>query len=88
MLDALYSINRDAIDADLLLANGGAILALTDTFGVFASGQFAHTAHNGFDMSLGNFTVQGPDFDADDFSAALSFDFNAAKHSASTTATG
>ena len=80
VLDALYSINRDAIDADLLLANGGAIVALTDTFGVFASGQFAHTAHNGFDMSLGNFTVQGPDFDADDFSAALSFDFNAAKH--------
>src|SRR5690606_4043764 len=53
---------------------------LTPTFGVFASGQFAKVEHDGFDISNDSFRAMGPSFDANDFSAAISFDFNAAKH--------
>jgi hypothetical protein len=79
-LDALYGINDDAIEFDLGLGNGPAMAKLSDTFGVFASGQFAHTEHDGFDMSAGSISGMGPGFDANDFSAAISLDFNAAKH--------
>lgn len=80
-VDALYGINDDAIDADLGLMGGGTPMArLSDTFGVFASGQWAHTEHDGFTITNNNLVGPGPAFDADDFSAALSFDFNAAKH--------
>jgi hypothetical protein len=79
-LDALDGINDDAIDFDLGLGNGPAMAALSNTFGVFASGQFAHTAHDGFDMSTGSISGTGPGFDANDFSAAISLDLNAAKH--------
>ena len=79
-LDALYGINRDAIDADLGLANGAGKVKISPTFGVFASGQLAHTEHDGFTISGGGITGDGPGFDADDFSAAISLDFNAAKH--------
>lgn len=79
-VEALYGINRDAIDADLLLANGAQRIAITPSFGIFASGQFAHTEHDGYDISSGIFGGTGPSFDANDFSAAISLDFNAAKH--------
>ncbi|GLS31138.1 hypothetical protein SAMN04488498_12445 [Mesorhizobium albiziae] len=79
-IDALYGVNRDAIASDLGLANGVQRVQLTSTFGVFASGQFAHTEHDGFTISGNGLTAPGPDFDADDFSAAISLDFNAAKH--------
>ena len=78
-LDALYGINRDAIDADLHLANGAKVM-LSPSFGVFASGQLAHTEHDGFTISGGGLSGDGPSFGADDFSAAISLDFNAAKH--------
>ncbi|WP_184871678.1 hypothetical protein [Mesorhizobium sangaii] len=81
-IDALYGINRDAIDADLNLspATGGAMVPVSSSFGVFASGQFAHTEHDGYDISGGGLNGPGPSFDANDFSAAISLDFNAAKH--------
>lgn len=79
-VDALYGINRDAIDADLMLANGAQKIAITPSFGIFASGQFAHTEHDGYDISSGIFGGTGPSFGANDFSAAISLDFNAAKH--------
>jgi hypothetical protein len=79
-LDALYGINDDAIEFDLGLGNGPAMAALSNTFGVFASGQFAYTGHDGFDMSTVGISAVGPGFDATDFSAAISLDFNAAKH--------
>ena len=79
-IEALYGVNRDAIASDLGLANGVQRVQLTSTFGVFASGQFAHTEHDGFTISGNGLTAPGPDFDADDFSAAISLDFNAAKH--------
>ncbi|PBC19022.1 autotransporter [Mesorhizobium sp. WSM4311] len=79
-VDALYGINKDALDADLALANGSARIAISPSFGVFASGQFAHTEHDGYDVSDGGFSGVGPTFGADDFSAAISLDFNAAKH--------
>jgi hypothetical protein len=78
-LDALYGINRDAIDADLGLANGAKVM-LSPSFGVFASGQLAHTEHDGFTISGGGLSGDGPSFGADDFSAAISLDFDAAKH--------
>lgn len=79
-IDALYGINDDAIDADLGLANGTRLVQITPTFGVFASGQFAHVEHDGFTITNSSLVGPGPDFDADDFSAAISLDFNAAKH--------
>jgi hypothetical protein len=79
-IDALYGINDDAIDADLGLANGAQRIQITPTFGVFASGQLAHTEHDGFDISSNSLTIDGPGFGADDFSAAISLDFNVAKH--------
>lgn len=79
-IDALYGINDDAIDADLGLANGAQRIQISPTFGVFASGQFAHTEHDGFTISGNGLVGAGPSFDANDFSAAISLDFNAAKH--------
>ncbi|TPL88511.1 autotransporter [Mesorhizobium sp. B2-3-12] len=81
-IDALYGINRDAIDADLPLspASGSGMVPVSSSFGVFASGQFAHTEHDGYNISGVGMYGPGPSFDADDFSAAISLDFNAAKH--------
>ena len=79
-IDALYGINDDAIESDLGLANGAQRVQISPTFGVFASGQFAHTEHDGFTISGNGLTGVGPGFDANDFSAAISLDFNAAKH--------
>lgn len=79
-IDALYGINDDAIESDLGLANGAQRIQISPTFGVFASGQFAHTEHDGFTISGNGLTGAGPGFDANDFSAAISLDFNAAKH--------
>lgn len=79
-IDALYGISRDAIDADLRLSPGPGMVQITPTFGVFASGQFAHTDHDGYTITNNVLSGPGPSFDADDFSAAISVDFNAAKH--------
>ena len=79
-LDALYGINRDALDIDLGLANGPQKAQIASTFAVFASGQLAHTEHDGFTISAGGLSGDGPSFGADDFSAAISLDFDAAKH--------
>lgn len=79
MIDALYGINNDAIMHDLGLANGAAVASLSDTLDVFASGQFAHTEHDGFDVNFGGINGVGPSFGLDEFSAAISLDFNAAK---------
>ncbi|MCA0012043.1 autotransporter [Mesorhizobium sp. B292B1B] len=81
-IDAVYGINRDALDADLPLspASGSGMVPVSSSFGVFASGQFAHTEHDGYNISGGGLNGAGPSFDANDFSAAISLDFNAAKH--------
>lgn len=79
-VDTLYDINDDAIAADLGLTGGKPMVPLSDSFGVFATGQWAHVEHDGFTITNSNIVGAGPAFDADDFSAAISFDFNAAKH--------
>lgn len=79
-LDALDGINDDAADFGLGLSGGAKAAMLAPSFGVFASGQFAKVEHDGFTVSNDTFLGTGPSFDADDFSAAISFDFNAAKH--------
>jgi hypothetical protein len=58
-------------------ANSG--IAITPTFAVFASGQFARVEHDGFTVTSDTFTGLGPDFTANDFSAAVSLDWNVAK---------
>jgi hypothetical protein len=78
-LDTLDGINDEAADWGLGLSKGS-MVQLTPTFGVFASGQFAKVEHDGFEVSNDAFIGTGPSFDANDFSAAISFDFNAAKH--------
>lgn len=73
-------VHKDALDFDLGLANRlDQKVMLTPVFGVFASGQFAHTNHDGFDISSNGVSGVGPGFDANDFSAALSFDLNLSK---------
>ncbi|MER9306442.1 autotransporter [Mesorhizobium sp. M0496] len=81
-IDALYGINRDALDSDLHLSpgSGSGMVPVSASFGVFASGQFAHTEHHGYNIAGGGLNGPGPSFDANDFSAAISLDFNAAKH--------
>ena len=79
VLDALDGIEDDALHYFLGLGNGPAMVPISDTFGVFASGQLAHTEHDGFEITANGFTGPGPGFDADEFSAAISLDFNVAK---------
>jgi hypothetical protein len=77
--DTVNDLTGDAIDSAMGLgANSG--IAITPTFAVFASGQFARVDHDGFTVSSDSFVGTGPDFTANDFSAAASLDFNAAKH--------
>lgn len=78
-IQALEGINDDAIEHALGLA-GGSGTPNNAVFGVFASGQFARVEHDGFWISDGATTFAGPSFSSDDFSAAISVDFNAAKH--------
>ncbi|GLQ77942.1 hypothetical protein GCM10007881_14580 [Mesorhizobium huakuii] len=78
-LDALLGVVDDAIASDVGLVSGPP-QALSTPFGVFASGQLAHTEHDGFTISQGPTVITGPDFDVDEFSSAVSVDFNAAKH--------
>ncbi|WP_353646402.1 autotransporter outer membrane beta-barrel domain-containing protein [Mesorhizobium sp. WSM2239] len=78
-LDAVFDITGDAAEYGLGLA-GGAPVAAAPTFGIFASGQFAQVDHHGFTISSGAANIAGPSFSSEDFSAALSLDFNAAKH--------
>jgi len=80
-LDTIIGVTRDAMDFDLGLGNGSSQRAqLSPTFGIFASGQFASVEHDGFNITQGDISGVGPSFDAHDFSAAVSIDFNAAKH--------
>lgn len=79
VVNTFYGINNDAIVADLGLANGTPFAQLTDTLTVFASGQLAHMEHDGFDVSVGGVTYGGPGFGVNEYSAAISLDFNAGK---------
>lgn len=79
-LDAIDSTTDAAAEHGLKLAGGGTQVQISPTFGIFATGQFARVEHDGFDVSNGFFAGVGPGFSSDDFSAAISFDFNAAKY--------
>jgi hypothetical protein len=79
-LDAIEGITSEALRTDLGLAVGSQGVQIQPTVGVFASGQFAHTEHDGFRTSSDTFAGGGPSFGSDEFSAAISIDFNAAKH--------
>lgn len=79
VVNTFYGINNDAIATDLGLASGTPFAQLTDTVTVFASGQFAHMEHDGFDVTTGGITYGGPGFGVDEYSAAISLDFNAGK---------
>lgn len=77
-LDALLKLSDDIIQANVGPASA-APPAQSSPFGVFASGQVAHTKHDGFTVSDDFDVFDGPSFDVDEFSAAVSVDFNAAK---------
>lgn len=80
VVDTMERVNKDALEYDLELSGDARPAELSPTFGVFASGQFGAVQHDGFSVSGDNLVGLGPSFDATDFSAAISFDFNAAKH--------
>lgn len=83
LLDTIDGIGDDAILADLGLSPAlpaspaAASIQFTPDFAVFASGQFAHTHHDGYTVSGAGLVGPGPSFGVDDFSAAISMDFNA-----------
>ncbi|MER8520560.1 autotransporter domain-containing protein [Mesorhizobium sp. M0644] len=77
-LGALGDVVDSVVEADVGLANG-VPLAQSTPFGVFASGQLARTEHDGFSISNSLGVLDGPSFRVDEFSAAISVDFNAAK---------
>ncbi|CAH2401372.1 autotransporter outer membrane beta-barrel domain-containing protein [Mesorhizobium ventifaucium] len=79
-LDALLKLSDDIIQAGVVDPANAALPAQSSPFGVFASGQLAHTEHDGFIVSNDSDVFDGPSFDVDEFSAAVSVDFNAAKH--------
>src|SRR5262249_41861274 len=79
-LAALYGINPDALDIDLALSNSTAKAQISSRFVDFATGRLAPTSPDGFTISGGGLSGEGPGFGADDFSAAISLDFDAAKH--------
>lgn len=78
-LDALHNIVDEIVEGDVSPAKA-APPAQSSPFGVFASGQLAHTEHDGFTVSSDFGAFVGRSFDVDEFSAAVSVDFNAAKH--------
>lgn len=77
-LEAFSGITNDAAEFGLGLATGSAPVQAASDFGVFASGQWAHVNHDGFHISDGPVWL-GPEFASNDFSAAISLDFNAAR---------
>jgi hypothetical protein len=78
-LVAISGVTTDAVASDLGLAVGSQGAQVSPTVGVFASGQLAHTEHGGFSATSETFNGSGPSFGVDEFSAAISIDFNAAK---------
>lgn len=57
----------DDIATDLI-EGGGDRVQVSDSFGVFASGQFGHVWHYGYDVTDGSNTGNTPDFEVDQFS--------------------
>ncbi len=82
MTATLYGILWDVSAQELGLspASSGGPVELAPNFGVFAAGQFARVNHGGFSVSNGGASFAGPSFSSNDFSAAVSFDFNMARH--------
>jgi len=78
--DTLTDVTTQAADSGLGLSGGGARTQITPTFGVFSSGHFGQTHHGGFTVIGSGIEALGPEFTSNDFSAALSFDFDAARH--------
>lgn len=82
MTNSLYTILWDASEYALGLSPYAPLapVAATPNFGVFASGQFARVSHDGFTATDGITSFAAPSFTSDDFSAAISLDFNLAKY--------
>jgi hypothetical protein len=81
-LDAIDDVLNDAMEFNMGLIGGGGAAGIADapTVGIFASGQWARVSHDGFTVKSNHLSGLGPAFTANDFSAILSLDFNAAKH--------
>ncbi|WEX10849.1 autotransporter outer membrane beta-barrel domain-containing protein [Chelativorans sp. AA-79] len=79
-LDAIDSVMDDAVEWSYELPGSLRAAQVSPTFGIFASGQWARVSHDGFEVSSGGISGAGPSFTADDFSATISLDWNAAKH--------
>lgn len=77
--DALNDVTKEAADNGLGLGSSSQAL-IAPSFGVFSTGQFGRTDHDGFKVYNPSFVGSGPSFTADDFSAAISLDFNAGEH--------
>ncbi len=77
---AIEQITDDALAFALDFPKGSGRSDAAPGFGVYASGQFAAVSHDGFTVSDGTNSLQGPPFTAHDFSLAGSVELDLAKY--------
>ncbi|MEI5677272.1 MULTISPECIES: autotransporter [unclassified Mesorhizobium] len=77
---AIEQITDDALAFALDFPKGSGRSDAAPGFGVYASGQFAAVSHDGFTVSDGTSSLQGPPFTAHDFSLAGSVELDVAKY--------
>jgi hypothetical protein len=78
--DTITEISDDAIADIMELPKGSGRSDAGPGFGVYASGQLARVNHDGFTVSDGTVSAQGPSFSANDFSLAASLELDVAKY--------
>lgn len=68
--ETINDINNDLVDVLSGFASSGGTgrVAITPQFGIFSSGSFGYTDHDGFDVSGGGQNLTTPAFDANSFS--------------------
>jgi hypothetical protein len=78
--EAIAQITDDALAFALGFPKGSGRSDASPSFGVYASGQLATVSHDGFRVSDGVSSFQGPPFTAHDFSLAASLEMDVAKY--------
>ena len=76
----VYDILNDTVLTHFNLLVSANRADAAPSFGIYASGQAAYVKHDGFDITGGGISGQGPGFTANDFSLAASVELNAAEY--------
>ena len=67
-MEAMRDISTELANGGTGFDTGGDRTQISPTFGVFATGQFGHTEHDGYKVSDDSTSTNSPSFDADNFS--------------------